>query len=709
MYLPKAEPSDYEFTLGGSKSEGWGINQKHPYKSFKFAAVDGGLWREDDTTVAAFDLIPQCLITLAKACKSHFEGRNRQLDYLNTYAKLEDILSPRAKKPQYEIERQNHELFLAEQPQDRVQLIQTINERGQHIPDHKSTEKNNFMHDALLDRAPELMLNRDFWHVLIFIHPRMLEKLPEDMRDDEAFLNRLSEGTMSSQILSIASERLRHNREFVLRHIEECRHSFFQLPLAMRCDREVARKAIEASPGNYSWAHPYEDFETTSIRKKIKSTFNGLVSGLPDLRKDLELARLALSHPQAYSYVLRNAPYSIRNNEELIDLKPVEFYENASKRIRSCKEHAERVAMHSVYGSRHFPKKLKKDKAFILELLRKGADPSILEGLGNDITTDKDFMMEAITINGRAIDYARQSRLFSVDDVFKGDEHYDAVKIAVKNYPDCVSHIPSDEMTLERLRELTNINPKAISHANFKFDDLDKDQRAEVKDIVLDAIKRDITLIEELNAINNNYYRCFLRSGGENIAKDILYDYDTVSMFLDLLLEHHSKKECRGTESLIVNFHRFMPDEFSIAPAIFARISKVVLVEQSNKSFYSNQGFYNPIPQRDREKWIYDLMAYHPKNIGRFENEAKPILSSPDLTLRLLSQYTKNGQEEAVAPYLRFMPVLQNLGFEALTNVDDAMKVLSQYAMMPPRPLKHIDLSAFPKPTARRDGIHCVI
>ncbi len=190
--------------------------------------------------------------------------------------------------------------------------------------------------------------------------PMSLKDVPTQFQDDEEIVEvatRRSQG----EAFQFASERLRKDKNFIIKFIEDVPAIMEYVPSDLRKDEEAMFKLSSEVP----WAIRYVDESLSKNPNFIKRLIN---------RKTGKYTAL-LS--------LYSLPFEIRDNEDLMLL-----YFETSKCINDFH-----------YVSR----RLKSDKNFILKLAK--ININVLSSVDEGILLDKKFMLKLISINPDAVEY----------------------------------------------------------------------------------------------------------------------------------------------------------------------------------------------------------------------------------------------------------------------------------------------------------------
>ena len=365
-----------------------------------------------------------------------------------------------------------------------------------------------------------------------------LQLAGEKIRNNKYFILKeiLNQPKNCSSIMSLASDRLKADRDFVLRVFQTkgCTRAFSQLPAKFRKDKALAKIAIRQNgyfhldlfdPSfNNDWSiiklapkgsqFPYRKF--SKRLRKNKEIFKQVLAvqkygvyqyageNIHDdktltlmalrlhgydlqyasarLKKDYQVVKLAVSYaPGALKY----AHKSLRNNKEIVMLairgKYPSAFQYASPALKKDKDVLAEVAK-KMPEYLAFAKAASPIKHEVLAAVKK--DGNALQYALNKFKKDKEIVYAAVRQNGHAIQYADKTLQNSVELKY----------LAIKTSPDVLYYVfaRNKSMKIDKAMVIATMKESA-----FSFGELDKKYKTN-KAVVLAAINAKSSSLKQL-------------------------------------------------------------------------------------------------------------------------------------------------------------------------------------------------------------------
>ena len=434
------------------KNEDEREKENHYYTSNKFAAVSDLLFDEHDKANNPY--VPPSLKRLKDAALRKLEGR--AYSYIKEFG-LSDVIDKKSSDPA-DIKNTRDFFSPYDDPQDKdakPEWDELLTKVCDHGVDHWA--------EQFVIICGDLLENKEFLEYVLKRKSYVFSSLPPSVRDDEALVEIVFSDSVD---FSKCSERLRNDREFVLKWIDKSTYTLKALPEHLRADPEIVEKALKNHGSQIEHVFPAQVHNEWRLKEIFKAYALPLIKGLPNLRDNKELALIALN--SGYGVFEHLSP-RLRGDKDLYkEFGDTVFgFQSAARSIRSDREIVTDLAMNGRADDfKYVPRRLRHNKKFLLELLEKGADPHILSHVSKRIILDRNFAMKAVAINGKSLGQFIIYGLFESKRPFENDR--ELVKIAVKQNGKALRYTDKLRDDKEIITEAVKSNGDAIEYVSHK-------------------------------------------------------------------------------------------------------------------------------------------------------------------------------------------------------------------------------------------------
>lgn len=208
------------------------------------------------------------------------------------------------------------------------------------------------------------------------------------LQDDKDYILYLLTLKQHLDIYKFLSKRLKNDREIVVASIKNCGMNLEHIPQRYKNERGIVLQSIESSNG-YSLIYAPKKFRDDYKVVKKALSYNGLFLNVISERLlyDRELIELSLRTGGSYYDCLKYVPKPLLDDYEFM----LKIFKNGIKRTVNVKRISPR---------------LRKDKAFVLELIDTFEDDVPLQFFDKSLRSDKEVVLKSVAKDGTSIRFA---------------------------------------------------------------------------------------------------------------------------------------------------------------------------------------------------------------------------------------------------------------------------------------------------------------